>query len=321
VRKPSFPAKKIWKRTIFPKTISDTKNYSILPSLYALSRMHIMVNLLDRTVPLSVRPKAVKRLVSSDRHDLIARVRNISPNLATGDTQISEIRGGRAQADSGLVTLNPSKYGSTRNHLDGSVTRLSPYIRHGVLNLTDVRDRALNVATAKEAEKFIQQLAWREYWQRLYKEYPDRIWRDVEPYKTGFEPSDYIDELPEDIAEGRTGIACIDGFISELLRTGYIHNHARLYLAGYICHWRRVKWQAGARWFLQHLLDGDPASNNLSWQWVASTFSHKPYYFNLDNVAKFSGDDVDTCFARNKPLAGTYEDLYERLFPNLEPQP
>lgn len=282
--------------------------------------MHNMVHLLDSTAPPSPRAQAVERLNVTDRESVIARVRTLSPGLPETDTQISEIRGGLAPAQARLETLNPSKYGSSRNHLDGAVTRLSPYIRHGVIQLVDVRDQALNIACAKTSEKFIQQLAWREYWQRLYKEFPERIWHDVEGYKTGFSPSDYKDELPRDIALGETGIASIDGFIAELLSTGYIHNHVRLYLAGYVCHWRRVKWQAGAKWFLEHLLDGDTASNNLSWQWVASTFSHKPYYFNLENVEKFSGENVDTSMANNMPLVGTYDELYERLFPNLGPK-
>ena len=279
-----------------------------------------MVSLLDRTIPAQTHPRAVERLEESDHQSLVARVCALSPGLARTDLNVSKIRGGQEQANRLLAQLNPVKYGSTRNHLDGAVTQLSPYIRHGVMNVTDVRDRALDIAGAKHAEKFIQQLAWREYWQRLFREFPDYIWQDVEPYKTGFEPDDYQDDLPNDIAEGRTGVACLDGFINELLTTGHIHNHARLYLAGYICHWRRVKWQAGAAWFLTHLLDGDPASNNLSWQWAASTFSHKPYYFNLENVARFSGNDVDTRVEANAPLAGTYEELYARLFPNLEPK-
>ena len=63
-----------------------------------------------------------------------------------------------------------------------------------------------------------------------------------------------------------------------------MHNHARMYLASYVVHFRRVRWQAGAEWFLTHLLDGNEASNNFSWQWVASTLSQKPYIFNLENV-------------------------------------
>ena len=90
-----------------------------------------------------------------------------------------------------------------------------------------------------------------------------------------------------------------------------------MYVASYVVHWRRVRWQAGARWFLQNLLDGDPASNNLSWQWVASTFSNKPYIFNLENVAKYTGHEVNTRFADNRMLGYSYEQLNELLFPNL----
>jgi deoxyribodipyrimidine photo-lyase len=61
-----------------------------------------------------------------------------------------------------------------------------------------------------------------------------------------------------------------------------------MWVAAFVVHFRRIRWQAGAAWFLEHLLDGDPASNNLSWQWVASTFSSKPYYFNRDNLEQFT---------------------------------
>ena len=90
-----------------------------------------------------------------------------------------------------------------------------------------------------------------------------------------------------------------------------------MYLASYAVHFRRVKWQAGAQWFLTHLLDGDVASNNLSWQWVASTFSNKPYIFNLENVAKYFSTSVDVSAQNNAPLDATYEALNQRLFPAL----
>jgi len=90
-----------------------------------------------------------------------------------------------------------------------------------------------------------------------------------------------------------------------------------LYLAGYVVHFRRVKWQAGARWFLHHLLDGDLASNNLSWQWVASTFSHKPYIFNLENVQKYFGNIVNTDPDANQTIATSYAELTKLLFPYL----
>ena len=72
---------------------------------------------------------------------------------------------------------------------------------------------------------------------------------------------------------------------------------------------------------LDRLIDGDPASNNLSWQWVASTFSRKPYIFNLANVQKYTGQDVDTRPATNPCLEASYEELTERLFPMLGATP
>lgn len=253
-----------------------------------------------------------------DRQSFVSLAQTLTPHLKGAD--ISPFRGGRAEAVARLGAIDPVAYGRTRNYLDGAVTQLSPFITHGILSLSEVRDAVISrVATPADAEKMVQQLAWRDYWQRLYRSMGDQIWNDVEAYKTGFEPSDYADMLPDDIVSAQTGVAAIDHFIKELTQTGWLHNHARLYLASYICHFRRVKWQAGARFFLTHLLDGDPAANNLSWQWVASTFSHKPYYFNLENLQRFAGPDVDTSYTRNKPLAGRYEDLHLTLFPNLPP--
>lgn len=255
-----------------------------------------------------------------DRQTLIDLARSMTPHLSQDDCSIPVTVGGAGEAHDRLGAIDPVAYGRTRNHLDGAVTQLSPFITHGVLSLAEVRDAVLNAVTdPAHAEKMVQQLSWRDYWQRLYRSLGDRVWDDLEPYKTGFDASDYADDLPDDIATAQTGVAAMDHFIAELLETGWLHNHARLYLASYICHFRRVKWQAGARFFLTHLLDGDPASNNLSWQWVASTFSHKPYYFNLENLQRFADADLDTSYHRNKPLAGRYEDLYLRLFPNLPP--
>ena len=251
------------------------------------------------------------------RSDHLAAVKALSP-WAQGEASI--ISGGQRSAESKLGNIYPGRYAKTRNHLKGAVTELSPYIRHGVLSLNRVRNLALTRGSLAECEKLIQQLAWRDYWQRLYRANPEIVWTDAEDYKTGFTADDYADELPEDITRGDTGVAAIDHFIETLTSNGTLHNHARLYLAGYICHWRRVKWQAGARWFLEHLLDGDPGSNNLSWQWVASTFSNKPYYFNLENVDKFTGSDVNTSAQDNEALNGDYSELYVRLFPNLEPK-
>lgn len=230
------------------------------------------------------------------------------------------MHGGRRAAEAALAAIDPVVYARSRNFLDGAVTRLSPYLRHGVLTLAEVRDHALSrVRSAEEAEKFVNELGWRDYWQRLYAEWGEGIWSDREAYKTGFPARSYASELPLALIEGSTGLACMDGFSAELRETGYLHNHARMWMAAYTVHWLRVRWQAGARWFLEHLLDGDPASNNLSWQWVASTFSNKPYFFNRENLERYTGGSYcKGCALRGAcPLEGSYEELEARLFPRL----
>jgi deoxyribodipyrimidine photo-lyase len=270
------------------------------------------------------------------------------------DPPPSATTGGRRAALARLAAIDPARYGATRNHLDGAVTRLSPYIRHGVLTLAEVREAVFarlreSVATGpvvqgqlfapaaegagwsaaqrRAGEKLIAELGWRDYWQRLWHRWGDGIWDDREPLKTGHPPAAYAPELPADLAAAATGLACIDAFAAQLQGEGWLHNHARMWLAAYAVHWRRVRWQAGARWFLQHLLDGDPASNNLSWQWVASSFSHKPYLFNRANLERFSsGRFCAACpratrrGAAGCPFEASYEALQARLFRPLDPR-
>ncbi|MFM7466213.1 MAG: FAD-binding domain-containing protein, partial [Cyanobium sp.] len=272
-------------------------------------------------------------------------------------------KGGRRAAEARLALIDPARYGASRNHLDGAVTRLSPYIRHGVLTLAEVREAVFarlrergeasalgpgalqgelfgervgkggidwSPAQLRAGEKLIAELGWRDYWQRLWHQWGDGIWVDRESLKTGHPPDAYAPELPQDVTAAATGLACIDAFAEELMGTGWLHNHARMWLASYVVHWRRVRWQAGARWFLQHLLDGDPASNNLSWQWVASTFSHKPYIFNRTNLERFSSGRFCTwCPAAARggssspggcPFEASYEGLQGKLFRPLDPR-
>ncbi len=253
----------------------------------------------------------------STREDLARYLRAEFPKAAARDGAVSPIRGGKAAAEQQLRLLRPLNYGPTRNFLNGAVTRLSPYIRHGVLTLAQVRDYAVSlIPTPQSAVKLISELAWRDYWQRLYAHWGDGVWVDREDYKTGLPASAYGETLPADLAAAETGLACMDAFSRELRETGYLHNHARMWLAAYVVHWRRVRWRAGAQWFLTHLLDGDPASNNLSWQWVASTFSNKPYFFNRENLERYSGGVFcRSCGAREScPFEDSYESLETRLF-------
>ena len=113
----------------------------------------------------------------------------------------------------------------------------------------------------------------------------------------------YADQIPFDILHANTGVAAIDMAVKTLYATGYLHNHARMWLASYMVHLRKVHWRAGADWLYGHLLDGDLASNHLSWQWVAGTGSHKPYLFNAENVSRYAplawhsaGSVIDTTY-------------------------
>lgn len=249
------------------------------------------------------------------RDDLINYVASIAP-WAKGNA--SSIFGGSKAAMARLLQVDPVAYSRSRNDGDGAVSQLSPYIHHGILTLSQVRDHALRqVAAPEQAMRFIQELAWRDYWQRQAILHPEWLWQDVESYKTGFDAQDYAQSLPQDIRTGETDVACINALIHQLLNQGYVHNHGRMYIASYVVHFRRVRWQAGARWFLEHLLDGDEASNNFSWQWVASTFSHQPYIFNLANVSRYFGSQLDTDPVHNQILDASYEELARKLFPNL----
>jgi deoxyribodipyrimidine photo-lyase len=258
----------------------------------------------------------------TDRRELAAALVGLFPHLSANDVKLSPTRGGRVAALATLAKVEPRSYERTRNFLDGNVTRLSAYLRHGVLTLAEVRDYALShVAQPEHAAKLINELGWRDYWQRLYAQLGEGIWQDREPYKTGYRSNAYAADLPAEIVEGNTTLACMDGFSRELAETGYLHNHSRMWLASYVVHWRKVRWQAGARWFLEHLVDGDPASNNLSWQWVASTFASKAYIFNRENLERYTaGTYCRTCShaqAHTCPFERDYEGLEQTLFPRL----
>ena len=177
----------------------------------------------------------------ADRDELIAYLTEQFPEAAAVDPHVAETRGGRAAAEARLDTFNPDGYANSRNYLDGNVSYLSPYLRYGVLSLAEVRDAVLaQIDKRHKVEKFINELGWRDYYQRVYAKVGDSIWQDREPYKTGFDAADYIADLPDDIRMGTTECSAINAFCCQLVETGYLHNHARMYLAAYVVHWRRV---------------------------------------------------------------------------------
>jgi deoxyribodipyrimidine photo-lyase len=190
-----------------------------------------------------------------------------------------------ADAEHRITLIKPRAYASTRNFLNGAVTRLSPYITHGFVSLADIAPAIEAKYPAEECEKLLMEFGWREFFQHVWRHLGEGVLRDVKP---GLHGVNYSPDLSADIAEARTGIPVIDGAVRELYATGYLHNHARMWLASYVVHMRKVHWRTGADWMIAHLLDGDFGSNHLSWQWVAGTFSGKPYLFNAENVSRYA---------------------------------
>ncbi len=243
------------------------------------------------------------------RSALLDRLRGCS----LGDPKPDTLPGGRTEALRRLHAYDPAAYGRTRNHLDAHVSRLSPYLRHGMITAVEVRDHLKSAFPNDPArlEEFLRQLAWRDFFEKVLAWHGRGLDDDLEEPKHAVSRSARI---PLDVLSGDTGLPCVDGMLADLFTDGYLHNHARLWFAAYLCHFRGVRWQEGARLFRQHLYDGDIASNSASWQWVEGTFASKPYFMNKQNVATFSGGKwCDTCRVKC-PFDADYPALQHRLF-------
>jgi deoxyribodipyrimidine photo-lyase len=206
-----------------------------------------------------------------------------------------------AAAQARITAVRPAAYASTRNALDGAVSGLSPYITHGFVTLADVLAGVAARHALGVQHKFVYELGWREYFRHVWQHRGEGILRSL--HEGPLPDTAYARGLPADIREGCTGVAVVDEAVRALYATGMLHNHARMWLASYVVHVRKVHWRAGADWLYGHLLDGDLASNHLSWQWVAGTGSSKPYLFNADNVARHApapwhspGSVIDTSY-------------------------
>jgi deoxyribodipyrimidine photo-lyase len=181
--------------------------------------------------------------------------------------------------------VDPLLYGRTRNFLNGAVTYLSPYISRGVISVKQVQQHVLNKGFSSAAiEKFLQELAWREYFQRIWQAKRDLLMHDLKQPQSDVAHH----ELIASIAHASTGIQAIDRAIQAWYETGYLHNHVRMYVASLMCNIGKAYWHMPAQWMYFHLLDGDVASNTCSWQWVSGAFSSKKYYCNQENINRFT---------------------------------
>jgi deoxyribodipyrimidine photo-lyase len=207
-----------------------------------------------------------------------------------------------------IESVNPIAYGKTRNFIDGAVTKLSPYISRGVISLSMIKETVLKKYNRHQSEKLLQELAWREYWLRVWETKGALIFSDLKQIQLDVDTH----EISTALMNASTGIRAIDDSVNSLYETGYMHNHCRMYVASVACNIAKAHWLQPSKWMYYHLLDGDLASNSLSWQWVAGSFSSKKYFCNQENINRYcytqqTGTFLDRSYdelsAMDKPAA------------------
>jgi hypothetical protein len=189
------------------------------------------------------------------------------------------------------------RYAAERNRDAGpgrrdNVSMLSPYIRHRVLSERQVVQAVLNQHTPEAAEKFIQEVFWRTYWKGWLQMRP-QVWRaflrELAADRTRLEQDAGLRSAVTAAQEGRSGVKGFDDWACELVQTGYLHNHARMWFASIWIFTLKLPWTLGADFFLRHLRDADPASNTLGWRWVAGIQTPgKTYLARADNIARYT---------------------------------
>ena len=206
----------------------------------------------------------------------------------------------RAEGEKIMAAFAPRmgrRYANGRNTDLGAgahqaVSLLSPYVARRLVLESDLVALALSSHGPQEAEKFIQEVIWRGYF-KGWLELRPQVWQS---YRLGLEAD--LAALARDrrlrrdldrAMNGQTGLACFDAWADELLQTGYLHNHARMWFASIWIFTLVLPWRLGADFFYRHLLDGDAASNTLGWRWVAGLHTRgKPYPAEAQNIATFT---------------------------------
>jgi deoxyribodipyrimidine photo-lyase len=183
-------------------------------------------------------------------------------------------------------------YAANRNTDEGpgvrsGVSMLSPYIRARMVTEEEVLSAVLERFSWTSAEKFIQEVFWRAYF-KGYLETRPAIWHNYVADLRNLE--NIKGDLAYQMAiNGKTFIACFDHWVDELKTTGYLHNHARMWFASIWIFTLKLPWQLGADFMYRHLIDGDPASNTLSWRWVGGLHTKgKTYLARPDNIEKYT---------------------------------
>ncbi|MDW3225516.1 MAG: FAD-binding domain-containing protein [Paracoccaceae bacterium] len=188
-------------------------------------------------------------------------------------------------------------YAARRNYDLGAgrhsgVSGLSPYLRCRLMTESEVLASVLARHSPQAAEKFIQEVFWRTYWKGWLELRPgvwDQYQTTLQTDHNNLQTQSGLRARWESACLGTTGIDCFDAWGQELVQTGYLHNHARMWFASIWVFTLRLPWALGADFFLRHLLDGDPASNTLSWRWVSGQQTlGKTYLARASNIEKYT---------------------------------
>jgi len=194
-----------------------------------------------------------------------------------------------------FVENNLSQYSKLRNFDFGpenrkNISGLSPYITHGVINEKEVIEKSLSKFSFSKNEKFIQEVLWRTYW-KGWLELRPTVWTDylieLDKIREEFKNNqNYLNAI-----EGKTSIECFNYWVTELKENNYLHNHARMWFASIWIFTLELPWELGAEFFMQHLYDGDSASNTLGWRWVAGVQTQGKHYLASEwNIKKFTNN-------------------------------
>ena len=194
-----------------------------------------------------------------------------------------------------FVEQNLFEYSRLRNFDYGPSNRsniscLSPYITHGVISELEVIKKSLSKFSFSKNEKFIQEVLWRTYWKGWLELRPN-VWTDylVELNKIREEFKD--NQNYKNAIDGKTNIECFNQWVNELKENNYLHNHTRMWFASIWIFTLELPWQLGAEFFMQHLFDGDAASNTLGWRWVAGVQTQGKHYLASEwNIKKFTNN-------------------------------
>ena len=194
-----------------------------------------------------------------------------------------------------FVENNLAEYSKLRNFDFGpekrsNISCLSPYITHGIINEQEIIKKSLGKFSFSKNEKFIQEVLWRTYWKGWLELRPN-VWTDYLVELTKIKENLKNNQNYKNAIEGKTKIDCFNQWVIELKEKNYLHNHTRMWFASIWIFTLELPWQLGAEFFMQHLYDGDAASNTLGWRWVAGVQTQGKHYLASEwNIKKFTAN-------------------------------